>query len=115
MKKEKDAPEETFNATAFAEFFSGPRGRQARTVLAVLGIIGDNSHCTKNLMNPGNQTRANTRRRRGGQREGGSDSKCLGLRFCRCWRLQSRVAECISLVADTCSPDWNSAFNIANN
>ena len=58
MKKEKNATKEAFDGTAFAQFFSGPGGRQAGAVLAVLGIVGHDGDCPKHSMNPGNQTQA---------------------------------------------------------
>ena len=58
MKKEKNAAKEALDSTAFAQFFSGPGWGQAGAVLAVLGIVGDDGHCPKHSMNPGNQTQA---------------------------------------------------------
>jgi hypothetical protein len=58
MKKEKHPAKEAFNATAFAQFFSRPSGRQARVLLAVLGIVGHDSYCPEHLMNPSNQAQA---------------------------------------------------------
>ena len=58
MKKEKNATKEALDSTSFAQFFSGPGWGQAGAVLAVLGIVGDDGHCPKHSMNPGNQTQA---------------------------------------------------------
>jgi hypothetical protein len=44
MEKKEHTTEEALNATAFAKFVSGPGGRQARTVLTVLGTVGHYSH-----------------------------------------------------------------------
>jgi hypothetical protein len=55
MKKEKNAAKEAFDATSFAQFFSGPSRRQAGAVLAVLGIERHDGRSPKHAMNPGNE------------------------------------------------------------
>ena len=58
MKKEKHAGKEALDGAALAQLFSGPRGRQAGAVLAVLGIVSDDSDSPQDSMNPGNQPQA---------------------------------------------------------
>ena len=43
---------------ALAEFFSGPRWGQARTVLLVFGIPGNNRTGTQHRMNPADEAQA---------------------------------------------------------
>src|SRR2546423_1883172 len=58
MKKEKNATEEAFDATSFAQFFSGPSRREAGAVLAVLGIERHDGDSPKHCVNPGNEAQA---------------------------------------------------------
>ncbi len=58
MKKEENPPKEALNATAFAQFFSGPGRGQAGMLFAVLGIVGHDGNGTKDGVNPSDQTQA---------------------------------------------------------
>jgi hypothetical protein len=55
MKEEKNATKEALDAAAFAQFFLGPGGRQAGTLLLVFGIPRDDSDSPKHAMNPSNE------------------------------------------------------------
>jgi len=58
VKKEKNPSKKAFNAASFAEFFFGPGGRQAGTVLLAFRIPRNDSDGTKYAMNPGNEAQA---------------------------------------------------------
>jgi hypothetical protein len=58
VKKEKHASKEALDATSFAQFFFGPGGRQAGTILLIFGIPRDNRNRSKYGMNPGNEVQA---------------------------------------------------------
>ena len=57
-KEEENPAKEAFNGTAFAQFFFGPRGRQAGAVLLSLGIPWNHSNGSQGRVDPVDELQA---------------------------------------------------------
>jgi len=57
-EEEENAPKEALNGAAFAEFLSGPSGRQARAIFFVLRVPRHNSDGPEDQMDPTDQAEA---------------------------------------------------------